>query len=136
MMDQEQQELHMVFLQWAQWHMSCRRWAPPVPQNILARMQPCKIREAPDTMLSADMSYLNLALLSQPESKGKKAIYHFYIHQLRPIKLVASEMEMTTQGFYKAKRKVMEDAYRAYKRMMRGEETKTVSDIPVSEMSA
>ncbi|NYH21400.1 hypothetical protein [Paraburkholderia bryophila] len=112
------QELHMFCLQWAEWHRSRRLFAPPIPPTILARLQPSRVGEPPNAILSADLSYFNLSLLSQPESTGKTAMYHFYIHRLRPIKLVAAEMGITTQGFYKAMRKARGEAYSSYRRMM------------------
>lgn len=117
--------------QWAQWHRSRRLFAPPIPQNILARMRPQPVREVPDAILSADLSYFNLALLSLPDSRGKLAFYLFYLHEVRPVKVAASELGMTTQGFYKAVRTTRGDAYRGYRRMM-AHGTQMVSDIAVS----
>lgn len=119
---------------WAAWHRSRRLFAPPVPQNILARMRPQPVREAPDAILSADLSYFNLALLSQPEGKGKMAFYLYYLHDVRPVKLIASELGFTTQAFYKALGKMRTDTYRSYRRMVYGE-TISVSDSSVSEMA-
>lgn len=133
-MIEENQEQNEMLLNWAAWHRSRRLFAPPIPQNILARMRPQPVREAPDAILSADLSYFNLALLAQPEGTGKRAMYYFYLHELRPVKLVADEMGITTQGFYKALRKARSETYARYRRMMRGE-TETVSEIVVSEMA-
>lgn len=124
-------ELNDFCNRWAAWHRSRRLFAPPIPQNILARMRPQPVRQPPDGILSADLSYFNLALLSQPEGRAKQAFYLFYLHGARPIKYVASEMGITTQGFYKAVRKVRSDAYTMYRRMMKGE-TDLVSEIAVS----
>jgi len=133
-MDNDNQELHMFATSWASWHRSRRLFAPPIPQNILARMRPQPVREAPDAILSADLSYFNLALLAQPEGSGKDAMYYFYLHQIRPVKLAADEMGITTQAFYKALKKARQETYARYRRMMRGE-TETVSDYLVSEMA-
>jgi hypothetical protein len=130
----DNQELNQMCLKWSAWHRSRRLFAPPVPQNILARMRPQPVRETPDALLSADLSYFNLALLAQPEGKGKQAMYYFYLHEIRPIKLVADEMGITTQAFYKALRKARAETYARYRRMMRGE-TEMVSDLEVSEMT-
>ncbi|MEB2554064.1 hypothetical protein [Burkholderia cenocepacia] len=116
---------------WAAWHRSRRLFAPPIPQNILARMRPQPVREVPDAILSADLSYFNLALLGLPESRGKLAFYLFYLHEVRPVKVAASELGMTTQGFYKAVRTTRGEAYRGYRRMMSGGNQK-VSDLGVS----
>lgn len=105
---------------WAAWHRSRRLFAPPIPQNILARMRPQPVREAPDAILSADMSYFNLALLSLPESQGKEAFYLYYLHGARPVKMVAHEMKIDRSTFYKIMWDVRGRAYRAYRRMMVG----------------
>jgi hypothetical protein len=127
----DNQALHEFCLRWSGWHRSRRLFAPPIPQNILARMRPQPVREAPDAILSADLSYFNLALLSQPEGTGKTAFYLFYLHQVRPIKIAAEELKISTQAFYKAIRKTREQTYRSYRRMIYGS-TVTVSDSPVS----
>lgn len=141
----ENQALHMWCLEWAEWHCSRRLFAPPVPKNLLVRMAgPIGGGEPPDAILSANMSYFNLALLGQPESTGKLAMYYYYVHKLRPIKLVAAEMDITTQGFYKALRRVRSETYVYYHRMVYGStedrfaeldgkvETKSVDEMAVS----
>lgn len=117
---------------WADWHRSRRLFAPPIPQNILARMRPQPVREAPDAILSADLSYFNLALLSQPEGKGKMAFYLYYLHGVRPVKLIASEMGFSVQALYKAMHKTRAEAYRSYDRMIYGS-TSAVDKIVVYE---
>lgn len=129
----DNQQLDTFCQDWAAWHRSRRLFAPPIPLNILARMRPQPVREAPDAILSADLSYFNLALLGQPESQGKQAFYYHYLHQLRPIKWVAAEMGMTRTGFYKAMWAFRKEAYSSYNRMMNGvltsEETKEAEHI-------
>lgn len=115
----DNQALHEFCTRWADWHRSRRLFAPPIPQNILARMRPQPVREIPDAILSAELSYFNLSLLAQPEGAGKTAFYLFYLHRARPIKLIASEMEMTRSGFYKAMWATRKEAYMAYTRMIR-----------------
>lgn len=133
--DDDNQQLDEFCSQWANWHRSRRLFAPPVPQNILARMRPQPVRESPDAILSADLSYFNLALLSQPEGKGKMAFYLYYLHGVRPVKLIASEMGFTTQAFYKSLSKMRAETHRSYRRMVYGE-TILVSDSSVSEIAA
>jgi len=118
---------------WALWHRSRKLWVPPIPQNILARMRPQRVREAPDAILSADLSYFNLAVLGQPESNAKLAFYLYYLHEVRPIKTAAAAMEISPQAFYKAFKKFRGEAYKAYRRMMSAEETKTVDKTVVDE---
>lgn len=118
--DNESQKQHVFCLEWAAWHRSRRLFAPPVPLNILARLRPHPVNDVPDAVLSADLSYFNLAVLGYKECTGKSALYYYYVHQLRPIKTVAEEMKITTSGFYKAMREVRNEIYVAHKRMMAG----------------
>jgi hypothetical protein len=121
MIDQEQQELHLFASRWAQWHCQCRRWAPPVPANILARMQPSKVREAPETELSADLSYFNLAVLAQEECTGKRAFYIFYLLPGANIKVAADYLGVSRNTFYKTLKTFRARAYRSYRAMMLGQ---------------
>lgn len=121
MIDAEQQELHLWSLRWASWHMLCRRWAPPVPQNILARMQPSKIHEMRDTELSADLSYFNLAVLAQEDCTGKRAFYIFYLLPGANIKVAADYLGVSRNTFYKTLKTFRARAYRSYRAMMLGQ---------------
>jgi hypothetical protein len=136
MTNEDNQVLDRFCSEWARWHRSRRLFAPPIPQNILARMRPQAVREVPDAILSSDLSFFNLSILSQPESTGKSAFYLFYLHEVRPIKRVAAEMGISPQAFYKALGKFRSDAHRAYLRMMSGQETQTVDKTAVDKIAA
>lgn len=116
----DNQALDEFSQKWGAWHRSRRLFAPPIPQNILARMRPQPTREVPDAILSSDLSIFNLAVLAQDESAGKKAFSYYYLHQIRPVKLAADELKLTRAGFYKAMWTFRKDAYRAYRNMMAG----------------
>lgn len=133
-MNDAHQDLHLLCHDWAKWHRSRRLFAPPVPHNILARMRPQAVREAPDALCSSDLSHFNLAILGMPDGTGKTAFYYFYLHQFRPIKLVASEMGISGQAFYKALKKFRGDAHACYVRMSNRRETNTVAKIKVDEI--
>jgi hypothetical protein len=132
----DNQQLDEFCTRWAQWHRSRRLFAPPIPLNILARMRPQPVREAPDAILSADLSYFNLALLGQPEGTAKMAFYLYYLHEMRPIKTVAAAMDISPQAFYKALKKCRSDSYALYTRMMSGQETETVDKTVVDEIAS
>ncbi|TDR04350.1 hypothetical protein [Paraburkholderia silvatlantica] len=61
MQDRTDSELDGLCLRWAHWHRTRRMFAPPIPKNILSRMQPRRVREAPDVELSAELSLFNTA---------------------------------------------------------------------------
>ena len=119
-MDNDNQELHMFCEDWGYWHRSRRLFAPPVPQNILARMRPQPVRESPDAILSADLSYFNLAVLSQPEGTGKQAFYMFYLYRASNIKVAAEHIGVSRNTFYKTLKTFRARAYRSYRAMMEG----------------
>ena len=120
-MNDESQELHLFCTRWAEWHRSRRLFAPPVPANILARMQPNPTREAPDVELSADLSYFNLSVLAQEESQAKLIFYLFYLYRAKNIKAIAYEMGFSTSYFYRQLRTFRDKAFRSYRAMIEGE---------------
>lgn len=121
MTDDDQVALHEFSQRWSLWHFQCRRWAPPVPANILARMQPSKIREVPDVELSADLSYFNLAVLAQEECTGKRAFYIFYLLPGANIKVAADYLGVSRNTFYRSLKVFRARAYRSYRAMMEGQ---------------
>jgi hypothetical protein len=121
-MEADNQELHMFCTRWSEWHKSRRLFAPPVPQNILARMRgPSGGGDVPDAILSADLSYFNLAVLAQRESQAKFIFYLFYVHRAKNIKAIAHEMGFSTSYFYRQLRTFRAEAHRAYRAMMEGQ---------------
>jgi hypothetical protein len=121
-MTEENQELHLFCLRWAEWHRSRRLFAPPVPANILARMRgPAGGGEVPDALLSANLSYFNLSVLAQKESQSKFIFYLFYLHRAKNIKAIAHEMGFSTSYFYRQLRTFRAEAYRAYRAMLNGQ---------------
>lgn len=112
----ENQALHMFCLDWADWHRSRRLFAPPVPLNILACLQPRKSGELPDAILSSDKSFFNLSVLMQEESRAKTIFYLYYIHRARNIKMVAERMGISTSFWYREMREFRAQAWRAYRK--------------------
>lgn len=116
----EDQRIHQFCQDWARWHRSRRLFAPPVPASLLARMQPLPSGEVPDADLSAGASYFNLALLGMPDGKPKEAFYLYYLHRVRPVKMLADKYDMTEQGFYKMIKTFRSGTHKAYHRMLCG----------------
>lgn len=89
-----QQEIHALCLQWAYWSYTRRYFAPPVPQNILAQMQPrTRIPKEPDGPLDADLCFLNMAIhgLADEDPDSAMCFALYYFHGIRPVKLGASQ---------------------------------------------
>jgi hypothetical protein len=116
----EDKRIHEFCIRWAAWHRKRRIWAPPVPKNLLVRMQNLPSGEPPDAELSAGASYFNLALLGMPEGRPKDAFYYYYLSHIRPVKLIAEELKVSEQGFYKMLKTFRTDAHRSYHRMLAG----------------
>lgn len=114
----DNQALHMFCQEWAAWHQTRRLFAPPVPKNILVRLQQQPAGPVPDASLSSDLSFFNLSVLAQEESRGKLIFYLYYVHRVRNIKLVAEHMGMGASMWYRLMREFRAKAYRSYRRMM------------------
>ena len=114
----DNQALHMFCQEWASWHHSRRLFAPPVPKNILVRLQQRPTGVVPDASLSSDLSFFNLSVLAQEESRSKLIFYLYYIHGARSIKQVAKSMNMSSSMWYRLMRDFRAKAYRSYRRMM------------------
>lgn len=116
----EDKRIHEFCLKWAAWHRSRRLFAPPVPPSLLARLQPMPSGEVPDAELSACASYFNLALLGMPEGRPKQAFYLYYLARVRPLKLLAEELEVSEQGMHKMIKTFRTNTHRAYHRILIG----------------
>jgi hypothetical protein len=106
-------DLHALCLRWAEWHREHGLIAPPIPKNILARMQPAKIRPAPHIGLSPVLSIFNTAINAQDDSPAKIAFLLFYLAPARSVKEAAAAMEISRDGFYRRVRRFRRKAYRA-----------------------
>jgi hypothetical protein len=105
-------ELHALCLRWADWHRQHGLIAPPIPKNILARMQPAKIRPAPHIGLSPVLSIFNTAISAQDDGPAKTAFLLFYLVPARSVKEAAAAQEITRDGFYRRVRRFRRKVYR------------------------
>ncbi|ARK86060.1 hypothetical protein BOC42_00390 [Burkholderia pseudomallei] len=55
-----------------------------------------------------------------PEGKPKEAFYLYYLHRVRPVKMLADKYDMTEQGFYKMIKTFRGSTHKAYHRMLCG----------------
>lgn len=105
-------ELHALCLRWADWHRQHGLIAPPVPKNILARMQPAKVRQAPRVGLSPVLSTFNTAISAQDDSPAKISFLIFYLYPARSVKEAAAAQDITPDGFYRRVRRFRRKVYR------------------------
>ncbi|MEX3614251.1 MAG: hypothetical protein VB141_10980 [Burkholderia gladioli] len=128
-MNEENQALHAFCLRWVEWRRTRRFYAPPTPKNVLHRLRvPSGDSEGPDAELDASLCLFNTAVLAYPEGRPKQAFNAFYVYQVRPIKLAAHELGYSRMGFFKAVRRVREEAYAASRRLLREQGTKEQED--------
>jgi hypothetical protein len=104
-------DLHHLCLRWAEWHREHGLIAPPIPKNILARMQPARVRPAPRVGLSPALSLFNTAINAQPDNDAKTSFLIFYLHPARSVKEAAAAQEITRDGFYRRVRRFRRRAY-------------------------
>lgn len=113
MLHADDSELDTLSQNWATWHREHGLIAPPIPKNILARMQPGKVRPAPRIGLSAELSLFNTAITAQPDSPAKTSFLIYYLHPARSVKEAAAAQHITRDAFYKRVRRFRRTAYRA-----------------------
>lgn len=97
------QELKAYCLQWAHWCWTRKYFAPPVPQNILAQLQPReRAPREPDGPMDADMCWFNMSVHGVAEESPEDAICFslYYFHGFRPVKAMAAALEIGTRTFY------------------------------------
>lgn len=97
------QELTAYCIEWAHWCRTRKLFAPPVPPNILAQLQPRKVslteRDGP---MSADMSFFNMAVhgLADVEQDDATAFVLYHYYGIRPVKCLYSALGIGRQTFY------------------------------------
>lgn len=97
------QELHTHCMQWGYWCRTRKYFAPPVPTNILAQMQPrTRAPREPDGPMDPEMAYFNMAIQGLAEDEPAEAICFslFYFHGFRPVKAMAAALGIGTRTFY------------------------------------
>lgn len=65
-------ELDAYCQEWVAWSNTRKFYLQPGAQNILARMQPAKVKEPPNARNSPDMQYFNMAIWAMADMKEHK----------------------------------------------------------------
>jgi hypothetical protein len=80
-------DLHLVCLQWGEWHRTRRLYAPLPPKNILAKMRVPSAKanpdDLPDAALEPHMVLFNRAVNGLAGGPEKTAFLAYYIHKVR-----------------------------------------------------
>ena len=88
---------------WAHWARTRKYFAPPVPPNILATLQPRRGRtREPDGPMDADLAFFNMALhrIAEDQPDWGACFSLYYFHRAANVKAIAAKMEITPKTFY------------------------------------
>ena len=109
------QELDAHCEAWAHWCRTRKYFAPPVPQNILAQMQPRRrATREPDGPMDTDLCFMNMAIhgLAEEDPDGAIIFSLYYFHAFRPVKAMAAALGIGRQTFYDRMHKFSSRAHR------------------------
>lgn len=112
-MELDHQELNEYCEAWHQWCVTRKFFIQPGSKNILARMQPSKVRQPPDAVLSDDLSYFNMAVhaLTDMQDEDADCFILFYWFRIKNIKAAAADLGIGRQTFYDRKNRFARKAY-------------------------
>lgn len=99
----DDQQLNAYCYDWAHWAKTRRYFAPPVPANILAKMQPRdRAPREVDGPMDPDLCFFNMSVsrVAEDDPNGAACFSLFYYHQARNIKWLAAEMGISRKTFY------------------------------------
>ena len=107
------QSLHAYCEEWRRWMNTRRYYVMPPPANILVRMMPHKVREAPDALLSADLQLFNLSVrtLVDQGDPDAECFFIYYVDRAKNIKAVAHKMRIGRATFYEKRDRFARKAY-------------------------
>ena len=96
------QELHGYCEEWRRWVDTRSFYVMPAQKNVLARMQPHRVREVPDALLSPEMSYFNLAIhaLVEEGDPDAECFVSYYYRRDKNVKVVAHQMGIGRRTYY------------------------------------
>lgn len=98
----ENATLHAHCEAWVQWCITRKFYLLPGAKNILARMQPSRVRQPPNAVLSDDLSFFNMAVHALADMKDQDAdcFVEYYWNRAKNIKALAAKMDISRRTFY------------------------------------
>jgi hypothetical protein len=92
---------------WREWCRTRKFYIAPGAKNILARMQPDKVRQPPNADLCQDMSYFHAAVhaLADIDEDDADCFVQYYFFKVKNIKAVAYDMKISRDTFYERKKR-------------------------------
>jgi hypothetical protein len=107
------QELNNLCEEWYNWCITRRYFIPPGAKNILARMQPSKIRQPPNAVMDNLLSFFNMAVhaLADMGDPDIECFVQYYWYRSKNIKKVAKDMGIHRDTFYERRSRFARRAY-------------------------
>jgi len=107
-------ELDAYCEEWVWWCYTRRFYLQPGAQNILARMQPAKVKEPPNARNSAEMQYFNMAIHAMFEMDEHKELAEcfalLYFKKDDRVKVLLKEQEISRKTYYNRARSFVRKA--------------------------
>ena len=106
-------QLHLLCENWVKWCQTRKFFALGPTKNVLAKMQPAKVREPPNAILSADLSRFNSAIgtLIELGTPGAECFVKFYCERVKNIKSQAAKLGIHRDTFYDRKTRFARKAW-------------------------
>lgn len=116
--------LHAFVEAWVRWCATRRFFIKPPSANLLARMQPAKIKEPPNARMSAELAWFNMAVhaLVDMDDDDATAFLRYYVERANNIKAVAAEMGVARSTFYVKVRRFARRAWSMSQSLQRADE--------------
>lgn len=98
---------------WNHWCRTRKFYIAPGAKNILARMQPARVKLPPNALVSADLSFFNMAVhaLADMNDPDLECFVKYYVECVGNIKVVADELKIHRDTFYERKRRFARRAF-------------------------
>lgn len=97
-------ELDAYCQEWVWWCYTRRFYMPRGAQNILARMQPAKVKEPPNARNSPDMQYFNMAIHAMADMKEHENAWACfkacYVEHPESLKREIARLEISKGTYY------------------------------------
>lgn len=132
----ENAALHAHCEAWVQWCLTRKFFLPPGAKNILARMQPSRVGQPPNAILSDDLSFFNMAVHALADMKDQDAecFVEYYWNRAKNIKAVAARMDIARRTFYERRDRFARKAMSMAASLKRVQQERTPTALEVEEI--
>ncbi|MFJ3048551.1 hypothetical protein ACIPEN_22175 [Herbaspirillum chlorophenolicum] len=118
--------------EWLYWCYTRKYYLQPGAQNILARMQPSKVKEPPNARNSAEMQFFNAAVHAMADMTEHAETFAcfrlMYIEQTANVKKIAFDLGFTRKTYYNRARSFARHAL-SFARSLERAQKRMASDL-------